>query len=232
VLRAANSAIYGLARQIRSIDEAIFRIGFREVWTIAAALKAKDLFRASRAEWNAMAGLLWEHALKTAMVARAIGRHAHVQGTEELFTAGVLHDLGKLILSQAAPGYALLANNGALRGRELTLREMDFFGTSHAIVGAELLRRWDLPDSLSSIVERHHEDIFVEDPLRRQRAILALANEMAHACDAFGPGEDMTKRQPPLPPEVLAIVGMDLATSWQVAAQSQKQLALLRTIQG
>lgn len=239
VLRAANSAVYGLVRQVRSVDEAIFRIGFRDVWAIAAALKAKEMYRAARPEWSRMADLLWTHALNVAATARALSKRCLDDKSGELFTAGILHDLGKLILHQVSPQYGLLTDNGVLRGHSLILREQDFFGTHHARIGGELLQRWNLPVSLAQLVDHHHDDVSA-GAVPKDRALLMLANDLAHILDACPPpaaeSAEKANESPELPapealaalsPECLAAAGLDAQQCWQSALTGRRQTAAL-----
>jgi putative nucleotidyltransferase with HDIG domain len=180
VLRVANSALYGHTRQVRSTNEAILRIGFAEVWSVASAVKAKELFQTANGEWSQLSTFLWEHALATGMLAKHIAKRAGQRDAEDVFTAGLLHDLGKSVLHQVESQYAALCQNGALYGRELTLRETDFFGTHHARFGGELLRHWSLPETLASLVELHHDETLPDDKLKPSRLVLTLANQTAH----------------------------------------------------
>jgi putative nucleotidyltransferase with HDIG domain len=227
VLRVANSVMYGLVRQVRSIDEAVMRLGFIEVWTIAAALKAKELYCISRPEWTELSNNLWRHALQTATLVKCLGKRAYSENISELFTAGILHDIGKLVLHQVSPQYALLAENGALRGNALILREQDFFGTHHGRVGGELLKRWNLPDTLVALVAGHHDGVPEGGELSREQALLWLANDMAYAPS---PAEQMPKLV--LPQAALAATGLGEAQCWDLALEAQQQLALLQSLQG
>ncbi len=180
VLRVANSAQYGLARQVRGVSEAILRIGFRDVWSIACAVKAKELFQTADGQWSQLSTFLWEHALATGVIAKHISRKLSMGEGETVFTAALLHDLGKSVLYQFDPQYGLLCRNGALYGRQLTLRENDFFGTHHARFGSELLRHWNLPETVASLVEHHHDEPVPDDELKEARIVLTLANQTAH----------------------------------------------------
>lgn len=180
VLHVANSALYGMPRQVRSINEAILRVGIREIWSIASALQAKSLFK-TEGGWTALNRLLWEHALRTAAVSRTLLQHLAVTGADETFTAALLHDLGKSVLQAFEPQYALLCQNGALAGRELTFIEADFFGIDHAQLGGQILLHWNLPESLATLVAGHHADLRSGVSKASPTLLLALSNELAHA---------------------------------------------------
>lgn len=185
VLHVANSALYGMPRQVRSIKEAILRVGFREIWSIASALQAKSLFRSDEG-WTDLNRLLWEHSLRTAAVSRVLVQRLSVHGADETFTAALLHDLGKTVLQSFEPQYELLCQNGALIGRELTYVEADFFGIDHAHLGGQLLLHWDLPESLASLVADHHSELPAGTKKSSVPLLLALSNELAHAMTCEG----------------------------------------------
>ena len=228
VLRVANSAFYGVPRQVNSLYEAILRIGLTEIWSIAAALKAKEMFKNQNGEWSFLNRLLWEHALKTAAAARCVVRQLKVQNADELFTAALLHDLGKLLLNQIEPQYMLLCQNGVITGAELTLREMDFFGTHHARLGGELLLHWNLPEPLALLVARHHEEPDPAAPDRKLHNILAVANQIAHALSESSlPGEPALTRL--LPETLLDSVGLDMDASMAIAEDAQTQFGILNS---
>jgi putative nucleotidyltransferase with HDIG domain len=227
VLRVANSALYSHSKQVRSTNEAILRIGFSEVWAVASAVKAKELFHTASGEWSQLSTFLWEHALATAMLAKHIAKKCgmHQEG-ENTFTAGLLHDLGKSVLHQVEPQYALLCQNGALFGNKLTLLETDFFGTHHARFGGELLRHWSLPDTLASLVEGHHDEIDPADALKPSRVVLDLANQTAHAL-APAPGERHVI-EPQVPEHLLAELKLELDPFLDAVDDAQKDLATIK----
>jgi putative nucleotidyltransferase with HDIG domain len=220
VLRAANSAAYSLPRKVGSIEEAIFRIGYEEIWTIATGIKGRELFKNGGSGWDAFSQRLWTHSISVAVLSKYICRWTHNKDVESVFTIGMLHDLGKMILQQVNPQYTLLAQNGALRGVELVAREIDFFGTHHAALAGEMLASWQMPAPLVSVVARHHDEIN-DDELMHQRLVLRIANEMAHIIyepGTLGAGVDET---------VLRLAKLDEDVCWQLAAAAQRQIDVL-----
>ena len=223
VLRVSNSAMYGMNRSLRSIDEAVFRIGYTEVWSIAAALKAKELF-SSGATWSAFNERLWKHSLEVGVIARELCASSLPHGADELMSAGILHDIGKLILYKVTPQYAMLTENGLLRGVDLTWREMDFFGTHHARLGGAVLERWNLPHTLTDLVRDHHIQPEPTDPQRVTRSMLMLANVIAHEAQRAGSRDDA------LPAALLALSGMKSDVCWRSLVQSRQALHRLNSI--
>lgn len=227
VLRVSNSAFYGLTRQVRSINEAVMRIGINEIWSIASALKAKELFHSNEGEWSQLNCFLWEHSLTTGAMVRSMNKRLKINNGDEIFTAALLHDLGKSVLHTVEPQYAALCKAGALSGPELTAREQDFFGTNHARLGGELLRHWNLPVNLSSLVGGHHDHPPADDHLKKSRYVLALANNLANELIPAPEGTPPTFRNPPKY-EFISTLGVDDAACAQIAAEAQRQLAILK----
>lgn len=225
VLHVANSALFSMPRQVRSINEAILRVGNREIWSIASALQAKTLFR-SGGGWTELNRRLWEHALLAAAVSRVLAQHLSVTGADEAFTAALLHDLGKSVLQSFEPQYAHLCQNGALAGRELTFIEADFFGTDHARLGGELLLHWNLPESLSRLVSDHHVELPEDTAKASSPLLLALANELAHAMTrARAGGREAIRNAVPI--HLLECAEINPETCVALTAVAQRQFEAL-----
>lgn len=125
------------------------------------------------------------------------------------FTAGLLHDFGKLILHQVDTEYAAVSDHGKLYGQPLVTMESKRYGTNHAILGADIMRSWNLPNPLANLVANHHISIDEKDPAARSRTCFALANEMAHSLVIEPPRATLTS----MPDELaLKVAGMNLAT--------------------
>lgn len=229
VLRVSNSAFFGFSRQICSLDEAILRIGFKEIWTVAAALKSQELYQRSNTDWLGLHGTLWTHSIKTAAFVHALCKRLNPLFCDIYFTAGLLHDIGKLLLHAAEPQYSEVCEDGRRFGYDLVWREMELFGTHHAKLGAELLKHWKLPALICDLVGRHHEPAGESDHLRLTRNLLRVANEMAHSSEQpLVP--DKIIFNTPIDPELLDTIGLDMEACLNVGAEAQRIMRLLKTI--
>ena len=203
IIRVANSPFYGAARQIKSIGDAAMRLGFNDVWAIASALKSKEMFEFSKKSWTLLDTVNWEHGLRTAAAARVLAARTNPRFIEFFFTAGLLHDIGKVLLLHVDPSqYPVLCENGAVYGVALVERERETYGADHAAVGSELLVYWSLPDMLSHLVKGHHT--LLPDNLPSKELgprLLALSDEMAHCWkpSASESGLLMVERELPSP---------------------------------
>ena len=178
ILRQVNSPFYALKRKITAVQQAVFQLGFSEVASLVAALKAKEMLNGLG--WSPFNEILWKHSVKTAEIAHVLGQWMKDPLSESFFTAGLLHDLGKVVLHQVDKNYAALSKNGAVTGMELVKLEQKSYGTDHARLGAELHQFWNLSPSIVKLVEGHHEPPNAKDSLYRPRCFFSLANEIAY----------------------------------------------------
>lgn len=154
VLRVSNSAFYGASRQISTVEQAILRIGYGEVWKIAMGLKSKEVFCAQNG--TSFHVWLYHHSLYTGLFLRHLGKVVNPKWDEFFFTAGILHDLGRLVLAQLDAEYPKAClQPDAFTGHGLQT-ERQKYQADHAQVSAALIEYWNLPKLLSSMIESHH----------------------------------------------------------------------------
>jgi HD-like signal output (HDOD) protein/ActR/RegA family two-component response regulator len=157
VLQVANSAAFGLAERVSDPAEAVQQLGMRTVRSLALSAQVYGSFAPGRLK-GFSAETLWGHLMKCGDLARTILRRerADFAETEDAFTAGMLHDMGKLMLADGLPeefGRAI-----AMAGKDkipLSKAEMEIFGATHAGLAAYLLGLWGLPASIVEAVAFH-----------------------------------------------------------------------------
>jgi len=159
VLKVSNSALYGASRQISSIESAILRLGFREVWNIVVGLKSKEFLNAPKL--SVFSGWLYEHSLRLGFLFRSLGKDLNPRFEEFYFTAGILHDIGRMVLAQVDGDYAKHALNLPTllkeeQGEVLT-GESKRWGNDHAEIGGALAEFWNLPKPLVNMIKEHHQ---------------------------------------------------------------------------
>jgi len=141
--------------------------------------------------------VLWKHSVTTAVAASAIA--VRIQEPEAVaFTAGLLHDVGKLILATVEPeAYHRLLNQSGISGPGLAAAEASQLGATHADVGSRLLARWGLPAQVAVAVQYHHHSPAAANPFQRLAAIVHLANILAHhAAEEQAPPLDVSTLRP------------------------------------
>jgi putative nucleotidyltransferase with HDIG domain len=163
MLRIAQSAMYGGASRIGSLSEAIMRLGSREVYRLvmeiitSPALKMADAYAFGRID-------LWRHSLATAVGAHTLAQRVTDQDPESVFSAALLHDIGKPLLARAiGADYFKLLKLCAETNRSVQEAEQEVFSTDHTEVAGRLLRSWKFPGPIAAAVAGHHSPTNVED---------------------------------------------------------------------
>lgn len=154
LLQLVNSSFFGMARRVTRVDEAVAYLGVARVRDIVLATEVAAGFQQSTPALVRLAQEISDHSLAVAMAARqqVAPRHAH-----DAFMAGMLHDIGKLVLAMNMPDIYLEIEHLRQAGQQLCTLELERFGATHAEVGAYLLRLWGLPLTLVDAVARHHD---------------------------------------------------------------------------
>ncbi len=180
ILKIANSAMFGMMREVRTVTQAIMTLGFSTIKSVVIAASAKNLY--ARGSVGLQERLLWEHALVTSLAGRGFARTLRYPRAEEAFVGGLLHDIGKSVMGIKLPDrYGTLVRqvyNGEGDTRQL---ELDTFGFDHCMVGEALLRSWNLADSLEAAVRWHHDPHLAPEAHQPLTALVALGNQLALA---------------------------------------------------
>jgi HD-like signal output (HDOD) protein len=169
VLRLVNSPYFGLSNRIDNIPRAVSLLGTQQIHDLALATVVAHSFSGIDRKQHDMSSF-WRNSVFCGLVAQQMAKICGMEQTERLFVAGMLSDLGHLILYQSTPKESLRAEQLSLeQKRPLVEVERELLGIDYARVGAMLMRQWRLPESLIESTEYHPE------PLRAQRDPLATA---------------------------------------------------------
>jgi len=174
LLRLSNSAYYGYARRIATVREAVILLGMRTVRSVAIASGVIDAFNAQQRKDGFNRDLFWAHSVVVGLVAEAVARDTKAARPEDAFTAGVIHDIGKLAMQVAEPAPFARMVRLIEGGTPYDEAEQEIFGVSHAHVGARLAERWHFPESLVEAIRLH-------DPVTPITRIESLADVVASA---------------------------------------------------
>jgi len=182
LLRMANSAFYNFPSKVNTISRAITVVGERELRYLVLALSAVRAFAQIPVEMINMASF-WRHSVYCGVQARLVASHCHVLHSERLFVAGLLHDIGMLVMMNRAPDQEKVALSRSEDGSEqLQLVEQELFGFDHGEVGRALLQQWNLPAALCETVACHH-DLANAEEARLDAAIVHIADVMANRAE-------------------------------------------------
>jgi putative nucleotidyltransferase with HDIG domain len=173
VLRLANAGQHVRGRVDTTVS-AIERLRPQAILALASRMDTFDFFeRASM--WDSVPERFRLHALATQRAAERIASAVGYENRDRLALTSLLHDIGKLVLIHAYPGYPSQVHRGAETPEECIREERRELGVDHALVGGVLIRRWGLPASLATPIEHHH------DPdARGEAAIIRLADMLVH----------------------------------------------------
>ena len=154
MLRLANSAFFGQSRRVATIPRAVVLLGFSTVRNLALAIKVWDSLGngVSRARLEE----LWAHAVAVALAAKKLAARVRASHPEEAFTAGLLHDAGRLVLGMRLGEAYWIAVGGATESQPVQTLESAAFGVDHAEVGGWMLEAWNLPATIIEAVREHH----------------------------------------------------------------------------
>lgn len=176
LLRLVNSPFYGLRERIGSISRAVTLIGAQELSSLALGISAINAFKDIPEELVDMRSF-WMHSLAVGTLAKKIAKRLGSRELEKFFVAGILHDMGRLIMFKKLP----VASTEAIRYSYFNLlplveAERDVMGFEHSTVGAMLIRAWRLPKYLEELLYMHHSTKSFKS---RAAAVIHLADFLA-----------------------------------------------------
>jgi putative nucleotidyltransferase with HDIG domain len=171
VLGMANSALYGAMAPLRSVADAVVRLGTRTVRNVVVTVSMQSQFKSPEV-YGAEGARFMEHAVGTAYVAHLVAEKVRAD-VEEAFLCGLLHDIGKLVILKTAHQYQK-RHEGVIRSDELraALKE------HHPVCGALALGFWNVPDEVRDVVHHHHAFEEAADP--QAAAVCYAANLLSH----------------------------------------------------
>ncbi len=189
VLRLVNSAYYGFPKPITTISHAVTILGFNTLRTIVVGISVSGLFPGKSEEGIFSRKSLWLHNLGTAVGAKTLARKIGRPDSEEMFLAGLLHDVGKIILEEYVHEEFMNAvENSHSQKIPLFMAEQKILGAHHGEVGKYLADHWKLPAILSEAIRWHHE---LENTKEFQEvaAIVHTANHLARTLKIGNSGD-------------------------------------------
>jgi len=174
VLRLANQVEGRTRSRVDSVVQAVDLLSPEAVQALAQRTRTFDFFERTTV-WDAAPERFRLHGLATQRAAERVAVEVGYENRDRLMVTSLLHDIGKLVLMHAYPGYPAQVHQGARTPEERVHRERRELGVDHALVGGVLARRWGLPKSIASVIERHHSD-----DASAEAAFVRLADMLAH----------------------------------------------------
>jgi len=212
VLRIVNSAYYGFPRHIRSISRAVTLLGLSAVRQVALHLLFYEGLvqhgGKGKGEFDRL--FFWQHSLLVAILSRAIAERLDHPDPDAVYTAGLLHDLGKVILeSHGRICYSDFLVASAKSGNPTRDDEKTFFGVSHDAVGAVVCERWELPETVCRVQALHHSVISEAGLTTQQAQEVAMVSLADFIAWTQGIGSVNALASPVLPAGVLDLVPLE-----------------------
>ncbi|MBI5548823.1 MAG: HDOD domain-containing protein [Deltaproteobacteria bacterium] len=191
LLRVANSAASAARMPVRTVRDAVVRLGNATVLAVAVAGASRRNLKLAVPEYGLSEDQLWRHSVAAALASECLLPECHVVIPAETFTAALLHDFGKLVLARFLTPQLLsqLGRARVERGLPLQDAERDVLGIDHARLGGLIAQRWGLPERIGRGIQHHHIPDAAAGPVCD---MVALANQAAKSVkDAPVPGESL-----------------------------------------
>jgi putative nucleotidyltransferase with HDIG domain len=203
VLKMVNSPVYGFPGRISSVSQAVLLLGLNVVKGLLLGVSVFDLMQKS------MVGL-WEHSVGCSIVARLIAKKKGLKEPEEVSVAGLLHDIGKVIMMLQFPEYYEEAMKLAESKNVLVLAaEREIFSVTHASAGTWMTQKWRFPGNLTEVIEYHHKPhLSKRAPV--ETAIVHLSDILIRARGFGFAGDNLVPAINPSAWENLSLTEMDV----------------------
>jgi len=188
LLKIVNSAFYAFPSQIETISHAISVVGLEQLNNLVLSTVVMDRFKGIPDSVINMESF-WKHSIACGIGARVIASHKKEINTERYFVAGMIHDIGRLVIALAAP-FSILSVFMRCKSEEISLHEAekDILGFNHTDVGQLLLKNWQLPEFHQNVVGNHHHG---SSSINLEAGILNLADHIANELKLGDSGEGL-----------------------------------------
>jgi HD-like signal output (HDOD) protein len=190
VLRIANSPFYGAVREIRTVSEAIVRLGFVSIrnWTVVTA--TKSVFLAPGA--GTLYKKIWRQSVMSAMAGQLVAQHLRIGEPENIFIGGLMQNIGQLVLARSHPElFQQILTESEHSGRPYHEVEKQLLGFDHGELGALLIKEWNLSQELEEAVRWHHRFEEPDAGNAKVAAMIALGEEVA-SCSGVAEGQPLS----------------------------------------
>ena len=226
LLRLVNSPFYGFPRRIATVTEAVTILGFAPVRSLLLTASVVDLLVGEETPDFSPTGL-WEHSVGAAVGAGLLARYTRHEDREEVFVAGLLHDVGKLVLFHFLTK-EFLAVLETSRREDIPIRtaEQRLLGFTHDQVGRLLAERWKLPVRLSEAIGCHHRPDLAQVG-KREAALVHVAEALTRALGLGSGGDDAV---PMLESETWRRLGLQTTILEPLMIELEEQYADARAI--
>lgn len=160
VLKIANSAYYGISTNVRSVQQASVVLGMKTLHELLTLACASSVLGSELKGYGLSAGDLWQHSLATAFCARHIASRKDPKFADDSFSAGLIHDAGKLILDPYVAERKEAFDSFLKTGDKTFLdAEKSILGFDHAEIAADVCGKWQIPKTIANVIRYHHQPL-------------------------------------------------------------------------
>lgn len=156
ILRLANSAYFGMPSKVGSIKQALLLLGLKRLVQIVIASCVSAIMDKPVTGYDLPPGEFWHHSVGVTVAAEALMKELNIKMPEEIFTAALLHDVGKLVVGEHIDNNISQIEDSTSQGISFETAENLVLGTNHADIGAQILKQWSLPPVIVNAVRWHH----------------------------------------------------------------------------
>jgi len=198
VLAVSRSAHYAQRNLPKNLQGAIQILGLRALRNLVVAAAAQGLFMTN----NNVSAALWSHSLAVALASRILSQRTNSRDSEQAFLAGLLHDVGEMILFHGdAGGFERLLDQARESKRSLVEMEKESYAFDHTLIGITLLDSWNIDSEIGNAILKHHEASENREP-EELATILSLADYLSFAAEL-----GFYSEPPPPPLEIMSAFG-------------------------
>lgn len=226
ILKLTNSAYFGLPSRVSSVRQAIMLLGWKRLLQLVMTMCMSALMKKPVPGYDLPRGALWRHSVAVSVAADLLVKSLSISDADEVFTAALLHDIGKLVLGDYVQEDLEKIEGMVTKGISFEVAEFVVLGTNHATIGARILQNWSLPQELVNAVSWHH------DPENCDH--YCLLSDVVHIANivgrrvGFGKGRDGQALEPSL--EVAERLGVNQGHIDALAEQTLQEVGKLTDI--
>lgn len=153
ILKIANSAFYGLRREVTNLQQAIVILGFRSIKNLVVAATTRSLYK----RFGITEQMLWDHSVGAAIAGKVITKKMNLDFQETAFVGGLMHDVGKVVMNnESGKTFVQVMMKIYNDGLDAVKAEQEIYGYTHEEIGSGVLEKWKLPKLLVSVIGCHH----------------------------------------------------------------------------
>ncbi|MDI6716282.1 MAG: HDOD domain-containing protein [Actinomycetota bacterium] len=206
VLRMANSAYYGFARKVTTVSEAIVILGYETLKSVVLALTLQNFYDKEVRGYGLERGDLWKHSVGCALASRLIAGQVKYPSVEEAFVAGLLHDVGKVILNQfVGEEISKIIELSGSEGLSFAEAEKRVLGFDHQDIGSKVAEKWNFNEKVVEAIRSHHKP----DRAKKDPELTAIVHVADFICLSLGLGIGSDGMLYPLKKEALDLLKLD-----------------------